>query len=161
MILSDSTINELVKGGKLISRNFSPQSLTPNGYDLRVGTIKGSSGNITDHAEIEPAEHFLVSSQEEIYCPTDVCAQMFTRSSYARKGIIGSYGFVDAGFRGELTLAFYNSSNEVFSLKAGERIAQIIFHRIDREVEQSYEKRSGNYQNSSGITLSRDTSKGN
>jgi dCTP deaminase len=78
---------------------------------------------------------------------------MFTRSSFARRGILGSFGFVDAGFRGQLTLSFYNSSSDPLKLKAGDRIAQIVFHRIDQPVERNYEQRSGNYQNSSGITV--------
>ncbi len=153
MILSDGTIQRMVSEGKLISGNFFPASLTPNGYDLRIGSIKIGAGDPCQEGTANPGDHFLVSTMEEIHCPHDVSAQMFTRSSFARRGILGSFGFVDAGFRGQLTLSFYNSSSDPLKLKAGDRIAQIVFHRIDQPVERNYEQRSGNYQNSSGITV--------
>src|ERR1043165_1057484 len=49
------------------------------------------------------------------------------RSSMASKGIIASGGVIDAGYRGELLvlLTFYGTGNS-FSIKAGDKIAQLI-----------------------------------
>ena len=49
------------------------------------------------------------------------------RSSMASKGVIASGGVIDAGYRGELLvlLTFYGTGNS-FSIKAGDKIAQLI-----------------------------------
>jgi dUTP pyrophosphatase len=47
------------------------------------------------------------------------------RSSMASKGIVASGGVIDAGYRGEL-LVLLTSYATPFSIKAGEKIAQII-----------------------------------
>jgi deoxycytidine triphosphate deaminase len=36
-------------------------------------------------------------------------------------------------------------------ISRGDRIAQIIFHGTDHDVEKKYQERSGNYQDSRGI----------
>jgi len=49
------------------------------------------------------------------------------RSSMASKGVIASGGVIDAGYRGELLvlLTFYGAGNS-FTIKAGDKIAQLI-----------------------------------
>ncbi|MCL5730734.1 MAG: dCTP deaminase [Candidatus Thermoplasmatota archaeon] len=153
MILSDGTIRRNVLDGKLISKNYAEESLTPNGYDLRVGSIMIPPDAEQDSCTVPASSRFLVSTMEEIHCPENICGQIFIRSSFARKGIFSSFGFVDAGFHGELTLSFYNASSVPFAVSRGERIAQIVFMAVDKSVENTYEKRSGNYQNSRGIRI--------
>lgn len=154
MILSDKTIRKHVLDGRLISSNFADGSLTPNGYDLRIGSVMIPPGTPENSATVPASSRFLVSTMEEVYCTEDICGQLFIRSSYARKGIFSSFGFVDAGFRGELTLSFYNASSEPITISRGERIAQIVFMNVDESVELNYENRSGNFQNSKGIRIS-------
>jgi len=76
----------------------------------------------------------------------------YIRSSLAREGIIGSFAVVDPGFRGQLTLNLHNVSEKEIRLKEGERIVQIVFHRLGSAAKKGY---NGSYQNSKGIVSSR------
>jgi dCTP deaminase len=150
-IYSDRKLMDLIGRGIIISENFSPESLTPNGYDLRIGLIRPQGmGDLTE-AVIPPMTFFHVSTMEFINMPGDAVGEIWIRSTYARKGVIASFGAVDSGFRGNLTLAFFNASASPISLSRGERIAQIIFHDTDQVVQMKYQERSGNYQDSRGI----------
>jgi len=82
-----------------------------------------------------------------------VCAQLWLRSSYARKGLLSSFGKVDSGFEGALTIPLCNSTNRPFELKIGERFLQIVFERLLSHPQALYHQRSGHYQGSVGITL--------
>lgn len=152
--LNDHEISSLIATGKLIKEGYYEGSVTPNGYDLRVETIR-VNGKDSDRADITPNSHFLVSTLEYLDLPDNIVGQIWIRSSFARRGIIGSFGAVDAGFSGNLTLSFLNAGSENLSLAMGERIAQIVFHRLESQSERSYAERSGNYQNSRGVTVKR------
>lgn len=150
--LSDSEIQKLAASGELISENFFEGSVTPNGYDLRIDAIR-LDGKEIGEAAVTPGSHFLVSTLEYLKMPDDVLGQIWIRSSFARKGIIGSFGAVDSGFNGNLTLSFFNSGAEKLELKHGDRVAQIVFHRLESRPERSYSERSGNYQGSRGVRV--------
>jgi dCTP deaminase len=150
-IYSDRKLMDLVERGIIISENFSQDSLTPNGYDLRIGLIRLPGMDDSTEAEIPPMTFFHVSTMECINMPGDAVGEIWIRSTYARKGLIASFGAVDSGFRGNLTLSFFNASRSPIIISRGERIAQIIFHGTDQQVEKKYQERSGNYQNSRGI----------
>ncbi|MDG6220797.1 MAG: dCTP deaminase, partial [Candidatus Thermoplasmatota archaeon] len=85
-----------------------------------------------------------------------VCGHLWIRTSWARRGAISSFGVVDAGFEGTLTLSAFNGSQETIEMPIGQRFAQIVFHRLSEDAEAGYEKRSGNYQGQKGVTLARD-----
>lgn len=150
--LSDRDIIALSREGRLISENFRDESVTPNGYDLRAGTTRIDSEDL-ESSTITPGKHFLVATLEYMELPDDVMGQIWVRSSYARRGVIGSFGAVDAGFHGNLTLSFYHSGLEEFAITRGDRIAQIVFHRMESVPEKAYSQRSGNYQGSRGVTV--------
>ncbi|MCL4451201.1 MAG: dCTP deaminase [Candidatus Thermoplasmatota archaeon] len=153
-VLNDREIEERIRKGNLITGEYDIKLVTPNGYDVRAESIRVSGMERKDGADIPSRNQFFVSTMETIDLPADISAQIWIRSSYARKGIIGSFGFIDAGFRGQLTLSFFNSSDESLHISRGERIAQVVFMIMTSPAERDYSMRSGNYQNSSGIKLS-------
>ena len=74
------------------------------------------------------------------------------RSSLAREGIIGSFAVVDPGFRGQLTLNLHNAGEKGITIKEGEPIVQIVFHKLGSPARKGY---NGLYQNSRGIVPSK------
>ncbi|PYB68596.1 dCTP deaminase [Thermoplasma sp. Kam2015] len=149
MILNDETIIDMVAKGFLISENFEIKSLTPNGYDLRIDIID-VDGKQYSKADIPAMKHFLVSTMETLNMPEDVVGMIWTRSTFARKGIFGSFGAIDAGYHGNLTLSFFNADGPI-ELNKGDRIAQMLFVKMNERAKIPYYKRSGNYQHSQGI----------
>ncbi|WP_229657511.1 dCTP deaminase [Thermogymnomonas acidicola] len=153
-MISDGQIQEMARNGMIVIEGFREGNLTPNGYDLTVGSVK-AGGREADEAEVAPMGHFLVSTLEYIYIPEGYCAEIWIRSSFARKGVIGSFGFIDSGFRGNLTLSFFNAGQESIRIRRGERVAQMVIIRMERPPDRAYGERSGNYQGSRGVVESR------
>ncbi len=151
-ILNDKTIEKYIEEGALLT-SAETKFITPNGYDLRVDKIRVNGVETEESAEIPAKTHFYVSTMESAALPDNISGQLWIRTSYARKGVIGSFGFIDAGYRGQLTLCFYNASTESIHLAREDRIAQIVFNTMSDYATKNYEKRSGNYQNSKGIRL--------
>ena len=141
-MLNDNEILYYIERRQLISDNYNPDCLTPNGYDLRIG----------EHTEntVEKNQLFFISSFEKLDLPDNIVASLYIKSRYARHGIFSSFGFVDAGFSGNLTMAFYNFGDSL-QIHSGLKFVQIVFHEINSPAK-NYASRSGNYQNSRGIT---------
>ena len=54
------------------------------------------------------------------------------------KGIVGAWGTVDEGYRGEIGVALYNHSNEVYTVNRGDRIAQLVLAPVVRaDIEET------------------------
>jgi len=158
-VLSDKNIRELIRNGELSIEPFVEKNLTPNGYDLTIDEIyiKKTDQYINEGiAKIPPLTWFAVSTREFVKMGAKVVSQLWIRSSYARKGIIASFGRVDAGFHGTLTISCFNASHEEVEIPIGDRFCQIVFEELSSKPEELYENRSGNYQNQRGIKLSAD-----
>ena len=158
-VLSDKNIRELIRNGELSIEPFVEKNLTPNGYDLTIDEIyiKKTDQYINEGiAKIPPLTWFAVSTREFVKMGAKVVSQLWIRSSYARKGIIASFGKVDAGFHGTLTISCFNASHEEVEIPIGDRFCQIVFEELSSKPEELYENRSGNYQNQRGIKLSVD-----
>jgi dCTP deaminase len=155
-IFSDKDIVEGMMTGYLGIDDYSERGLTPNGYDLRISeiVIRGKEGKITEGiATIPPRTMFYVSTVERVRMADDICAQLWLRTSWIRKGVMASFGKIDAGFEGTLTLGAYNATDETIEIPIGERFCQMVFETLTSASEKSYEKRSGLYQGQTGVTL--------
>ncbi len=63
--------------------------------------------------------------------PENMAGLIWPRSGLSvKKGIDVLAGVVDSGYRGEIMVCLYNTSNEDVEIKRGDRIAQIIFQEV-------------------------------
>ena len=156
-ILSDEAILSAIDVGEIEIDPFNSDNLTPNGYDLTIKEIEIPNGpKANEGGLIIPAgKRFAVSTKERIACGSNVCAQLWLRTSWARKGIACSFGKIDSGFDGTLTLLGFNSSDEDVKLRTGETFAQMVFEMMTGPASSLYSERSGNYQNQRGVTWSK------
>ena len=145
MILSSESIcsrlGRTQQEGGIIIRPYSESSQQPASYDLRS----------TESAIIKKESLTLIASKEWVELPSDLAATIRCRSSFARRGIFLSGGFVDPGFRGHLTLCLFNCGGDDISVQEGERVVQMVFH----EVNGTCTEYSGRYQDSQGVVLAR------
>lgn len=155
-ILSDRDIRAGMESGCIGIGNYNEKGLTPNGYDLRIAeiSVKGDSEVKKEGtAKIPPRTMFYVSTLERIKMPADCCAQLWMRTTWIRKGCIGAFGKIDAGFEGTLTLGAYNATDCVIEIPIGERFCQMVFETLTTASDKDYSVRSGHYQGQTGITL--------
>jgi len=155
-ILSDIDIKSSMEKKDLGIEPFNEKNLTPNGYDLSIDEvyIRKTDQHIKEGiAIIPPLTWFAISTKEFVKMGQQITSQLWIRSSYARKGIIASFGKVDAGFHGTLTISCFNSNDEEIELPIGDRFCQIVFENLSSKPAELYDKKSGNYQNQRGIKL--------
>jgi len=155
-VLSDADLIEAMARGRVQIENFDERNLTPNGYDVTVAevyvpttqvkTIRGS-------ASVAPLARFAVSTLEVFRLGPDLCADIWLRTTWARRGVVGSFGKIDAGFRGTLTLAAFNASHETLEVSIGDRFAQVVFEVLTSPAKADYDARSGQYQDQRGVRL--------
>ncbi len=154
MIISDDQIKQLMERNELKIKDFDEDNLTPNGYDLTIAEVMIEERSPQrDRVCVIPEDTwFAVSTEEYVEFPSYIAGELWIRTTWARKGVISSFGLVDAGFEGNLTLSAYNSYREI-ELPIGESFAQLVFNFLSDESEKEYLERSGNYQGQKGVTL--------
>ena len=155
-ILSDLDIKRFMENNELGIEPFIEKNLTPNGYDLSIDEIyiKKTESHIKEGtAVIPPLTWFAISTKEFVKMGPQITSQLWIRSSYARKGVMASFGKVDAGFHGTLTISCFNSNDESLEIPIGDRFCQIVFENMESIPSELYDKKSGNYQNQRGVKL--------
>jgi dCTP deaminase len=129
-------------GRDLIITPFSQECLQPASYDLRVA-----------HDMVLPrGTCTLVPTLEWVELPVDLAATLRCRSSFGRKGVLIAAGFVDPGFRGQLTLCLINMGAEDVPVYQNNRVVQMII----QEVKGGNRLYEGRYQDSHGVINSKE-----
>ena len=105
------------------SKNPLPtyETLASAGMDLRA--------ELNEDIVLKPLERALIPTGLRIELPIGYEAQVRPRSGLAAKHgitVLNSPGTIDADYRGEIKVILVNLSNENFTIKHGERIAQMI-----------------------------------
>jgi len=126
---------------KLIITPYGPECQQPASYDLRAA----------EDMILARGQCTLVPSLEWVELPPDVAGTLRCRSSFGRRGVLMGAGFVDPGFRGQLTLCLTNLGPEDICLHKNDRIVQMILHEV-RNGDQLY---NGRYQDSLGAVGAR------
>jgi dCTP deaminase len=155
-ILSDLDIKKCIENNELGIEPFVEKNLTPNGYDLSIEEIfiRKTDEHIKNGIAKIPAQTwFAISTKEFVKMGSKITSQLWIRSSYARKGVMASFGKVDAGFNGTLTISCFNSNSEPLEIPIGDRFCQIVFENMQSIPSELYDKKSGNFQNQKGIKL--------
>jgi dUTP pyrophosphatase len=113
---------------KIINTSKHPlpeyQSAQAAGVDLRA--------NLEEEITLQPLQRHLVGTGLFIELPLGYEAQIRPRSGLAAKHgitVINSPGTIDSDYRGEIKICLVNLSNDPFTIKDGERIAQMVIAR--------------------------------
>lgn len=94
-----------------------------------------------DTFHLHPGQLVLAATLEYIILPADLTAQVITRSSYGRLGLITATAVqVHPLFAGCLTLELVNHGEMPLTVTPGERIAQLVFTTTSRMVQGSQDK---------------------
>ena len=170
MILSDKTIFKMLETKTLQISPLEKEQIQPASVDIRLGDTfsiveDSSTGIVTLENEIKyktiksdtyillPNQFVLATTMEYFDLPNNLTAFVEGRSSLGRMGLfIQNAGWVDPGFKGEITLELYNANRCAIELKAGRRVGQLVFAQMDDTALNPY---NGKYQWQKGATGSR------
>ena len=85
----------------------------------------------SEDAIIDPSKTELISTDISFAIPEGYVGLIWDRSGMAAKrGLHRFAGVIDSGYRGEIKVCLWNSSDKYCVINAGERIAQILFQEI-------------------------------
>jgi dCTP deaminase len=181
VILSDRSIRDALKDGRIVIDPFDDSCIQPSSVDLHVDRyfrvfrnhelghidVKEDQEDLTELVEIgeedvfilHPGEFVLGSTSERVELADDLVARLEGKSSLGRLGLLihSTAGFVDCGFRGHLTLELSNVANLPITLYPGMKIGQISFLQMTTAADNPYGSAStgSKYQGQRGPTPSR------
>jgi len=156
MILSDTKIKEYIQKGDIVIMPFEAKCLGSNSYDVHLSkhiavykddVLDAKKHNEVNHIEIgkegfvlEPGKLYLGSTIEYTESHTTV-PFLEGKSSTGRLGISihATAGKGDVGFCGYWTLEM--STTIPVRIYEGMPIGQIIYHTVDGEVTNRYDKK--------------------
>lgn len=104
---------------------------------------------------LHPGDVMLVETAEVLDLPLDVAARVAARSSAGRMflRVCACAGYVDPGFKGSITLELHNAGRWPWRLTEGDRLAQLVFERVEG-CTRGYAE-TGRYQAQDGPTPAR------
>ncbi|MDK1011200.1 MAG: dCTP deaminase [Actinomycetota bacterium] len=180
MIFSDRTIKEAITNGRITIDPYDEVMVQPSSVDIRCGaafrvfenhryalidpktpqsdlTI-GVTATESEPFILHPGEFVLGSTLETIGLSDDVVARLEGKSSLGRLGLLihSTAGFIDPGFRGQVTLELSNVANLPIAIYPGMKIGQVSFYQMTTPAEFPYgsPELGSKYQNQTGPTPS-------
>jgi len=140
---------------------FVESNLQPSSLDLTLGNefiehvgCYNEKKVIADNYLLYPFEFVLGTTVEKFNLPRYITATICGKSSVAREGLqVEAAGHVDPGFKGDITFEMLNLSEHVITVRAGDIIAQAVFH-MHKSCAKDYREKGGHYQGQTGVTPS-------
>ena len=161
-VLSDRDIRAALEAGQIRLDPYDPSDLQPSSVDLHLDRsfrvfrnnryafidVRAVQPDLTELLRIEddepfilhPGEFVLGQTVEWVELPVDLVARLEGKSSLGRLGLLihSTAGYVDPGWKGNLTLELSNVANLPIALYFGMRIGQISFLRLTSPVDRPY-----------------------
>ena len=161
-VLADRDIRAELESGRVRIDPYDPADLQPSSVDLHLDRSfrvfrnnryafidpRAPQPDLTELLTIgddepfilHPGEFVLGQTLEWVELPDDLVSRLEGKSSLGRLGLLihSTAGYVDPGWKGNLTLELSNVANLPIALYYGMRIGQISFFRMSSPVERPY-----------------------
>jgi dCTP deaminase len=161
-VLADRDIRAELEVGRVRIDPYDPADLQPSSVDLHLDRSfrvfrnnryafidpRMPQPDLTELLSVadeepfilHPGEFVLGQTLEWVELPDDLVARLEGKSSLGRLGLLihSTAGYVDPGWRGNLTLELSNVSNLPIALYPGMRIGQISFLEMTSPVQRPY-----------------------
>ena len=181
MVLSDRDIRAEIEAGRIVIDPYDAEMVQPSSVDVRVDNrfrvfhnarypyidVRQPMDDLTELVEVHDGEPFILhpgefvlgQTLERVTLPEDLVARLEGKSSLGRLGLLihSTAGYVDPGWRGNLTLELSNVANLPITIYPGMKIGQISFFRLTSAAENPYGSTAAGskYQGQRGPTPSR------
>ena len=179
-VLSDRDIRDAVEAGRVRIDPWDASCLQPSSVDLHLDRdfrvfrnnryafidVREPQPDLTELVSItdtepfilHPGEFVLGQTLEWVELPDDLVARLEGKSSLGRLGLLihSTAGYVDPGWKGNLTLELSDVANLPIALYFGMKIGQISFYQMSSPVERPYGSKDlgSKYQGQSTPTAS-------
>lgn len=121
--------------------------LTPNGREIITVDMTKKDENNYEKVELKPGQYFDLAPGESIIASTlekieikapNLMGVLYPRSSINRRGLsVDLTGIIDAFYAGSLMIPILNKTNsQIIRIYPGERICQVLFHRLEDDLTQ-------------------------
>jgi dCTP deaminase len=161
-VLSDRDISAAVAAGRIGIRPYQDRDLQPSSVDLHLDRqfrvfrnsryafidVRSPQPDLTELLSVaddepfvlHPGEFVLGQTLEWVELPDDLVARLEGKSSLGRLGLLihSTAGYVDPGWKGNLTLELSNVANLPIALYFGMKIGQISFLTMSSAVARPY-----------------------
>ena len=162
MVLSDRSIREALKQGRVAIEPFDEADLQPSSIDVHLDRMFRVFDNtrythidvrieqpdltslvtVTDDEPfvLHPGEFVLGQTLESVTLGRDIVARLEGKSSLGRLGLLihSTAVYVDPGWSGNLTLELSNVANLPITLYHGMKIGQLSFLEMSTPVDRPY-----------------------
>src|SRR6186997_2173851 len=164
-VLSDRDIRAAMQAGRVRIDPYDATCLQPSSVDLHLDAdfrvfrnnrypyidVRAPQPDLTELVSVDGDEPFILhpngfvlgQTLEWVELPDDLVARLEGRSSLGRVGLLihSTAGYVDPGWKGNLTLELSNVANLPIALYSGMKIGQISFFKMSSPVERPYGSR--------------------
>ena len=161
-VLSDRDIRAAMQAGRIRIDPYDSSCLQPSSVDLHLDAdfrvfrnnrypyidVRAPQPDLTEMLRVaddepfvlHPGEFVLGQTLEWVELPNDLVARLEGKSSLGRLGLLihSTAGYVDPGWKGNLTLELSNVANLPIALYRGMKIGQISFFKMSSAVERPY-----------------------
>ena len=113
--------------------NKSPYGLPE--YETNLSAGVDLRAVLTSEVKLSSLERKVVGTGIKIALPEGFEAQVRPRSGLSAKHgitVLNSPGTIDADYRGEIGVILVNLSSKSYTIKPGERIAQLVFTKVEQ-----------------------------
>lgn len=180
MVLSDRSLKDELAAGRIRIEPFDPVDLQPASIDVHLGdsfrVFQNSrypfidpkidqpelteliTASAAEPFVLHPGEFVLGTTLERVTLPDNILGRLEGKSTLGRIGLLihSTAGYVDPGWRGNLTLELSNVANLPILLTPGMKIGQLAFEQLSTSVDRPYghPELGSHYQNQEGPTPS-------
>jgi deoxycytidine triphosphate deaminase len=151
-LLSDRDIKAAVEGGYLLEREgFIVENAKYACYEIRVGSqyevLKFDNDDVVHVSrelgqgqtiDIPPGSTFLIVAEETFRIPTNIFAKITTVGQVFSSGLAAENTFADPGYTGPLYITMTNVSTRILSLKRGDPLARVEFHKFQNIPDRTH-----------------------
>lgn len=161
-VLSDRDIRAALEAGDVVIRPYDPADLQPSSVDLHLDRsfrvfrnnrypyidVRAPQPDLTELLSVaddepfvlHPGEFVLGQTLEWVQLPNNLVSRLEGKSSLGRLGLLihSTAGYVDPGWKGNLTLELSNVANLPIALYFGMKIGQISFFKMSSPVDRPY-----------------------
>jgi dCTP deaminase len=161
-VLADRDIAAAIGAGRVRIRPYDEADLQPSSVDLHLDRqfrvfrsnryafidVRSPQPDLTELLSVtddepfvlHPGEFVLGQTLEWVELPDDLVARLEGKSSLGRLGLLihSTAGYVDPGWKGNLTLELSNVANLPIALYFGMKIGQISFFSMSSPVDRPY-----------------------